>query len=338
MTNSKVIRQQLGLLSIAEGFFESCILFALAKVGIFELLGHGSRSSDELAAELGARPDAVARLLRGGVAARLLESTDGSVFRVAPEYAPLLVSPDGPGYLGSWLRNLSFFHQALSRLDQAVLTSQPVVDLTTDHSVSGDELRQITLAMHDYAALRGSELAGFLDISGCRTLLDLGSGPGTYAFLLAQANRDLEVTLFDLPGVLEVAGEVEQRFDVGGRVRYVPGDVRCDVIPGTYDVVLVSNLLHMLGEADSRALLERLRQSVNIRGSLVIQAQYLPDDRVGQRWPVLMDLLQLCLTSEGHNHTVAETRSWLESAGFRDIEFQPMTLLNTNSYLRAYRR
>lgn len=72
-------------------------------------------------------------------------------------------------------------------------------------------------------------------------------------------------------------------------------------------------------------------------GSLVIQAQFLRDDRLGGRWPVLLDLIQLCITTEGRNHTVAETKAWLAEAGFSNIEFAPMTLLNTNSFLRAYK-
>jgi hypothetical protein len=70
----------------------------------------------------------------------------------------------------------------------------------------------------------------------------------------------------------------------------------------------------------------------------VIQAQFMRDDRLGERWPLLLDLLMLCLTPEGRNHSVGETREWLESAGFSDIEFRVMSIWNTNSYLRAWRR
>ncbi len=77
---------------------------------------------------------------------------------------------------------------------------------------------------------------------------------------------------------------------------------------------------------------------MNPGGSLIIQAQYLRDDRLGDRWPVLLDLIQLCITSEGHNHSVAETKAWLEEAGFTDIEYVPMMPWNTNSFLRGYKR
>jgi hypothetical protein len=114
-------------------------------------------------------------------------------------------------------------------------------------------------------------------------------------------------------------------------------DALKDDIPGSYDMILVSNTLHGLGENASRTLIKRLYNSINLGGSLVIQAQYLRDDRLGGRWPIFLDLMMLCATAEGKNHSQVETRHWLQEAGFKDIEFCPMTFLNTNSFLRGYK-
>lgn len=338
MAATEPMRDQLRVLSIAERFFESSILFALLRLRIFERLGDGSRTVQDLGAELAVEPDRLARVLRAGAAVGVLESDEGEHFRAAPEFQRVLGSPTEAGYLGHWLRNLDFFQTALSHLDQAVVTSEPTVALSADLHSGGEQAEEFTMAMHDYAVLRGRELAKFLDTSGCTSVLDVGCGPGTYAFQLGQVNPALELHLLDEPGVLKVAKQVEARYSLPNEVRYLPVDLRHDEVPGSYDLVLISNTLHMLGEAQSRVLLRRLYDAVNTDGSLVVQAQYLKDDRLGNRWPVLLDLIQLCITSEGRNHTVAETRQWMEDAGFRDIEFCPMTLLNTNSYLRGYRR
>lgn len=113
----------------------------------------------------------------------------------------------------------------------------------------------------------------------------LGCGPGTYAFHLGVANPDLRLFLLDLPGVWEFAKEVQQRFELTNEVTFVPLDAVDNVVPGTYDLVLVSNTLHMLGERHSRDLIRRLYPTVNEGGSLVVQAQFLRDDRMGARWP-----------------------------------------------------
>jgi len=336
-TQDRIIRDQIEVLSIAEGFFQSSVLFALLKLNIFVLIGDESKTLHELSEELGTHPGALSRLLNAGVVLRLLESEDGLSFTASSVCRSVLLPSAGENYLGDWIRNIDYFRLALSKLDEAVLRSQPTVDPSTHLGMDKHHTKEFTLAMHNYASLRGKELADHLNTASWRTMLDLGCGPGTYAFHLGMRNPNLELYLSDLPGVLEVAKEVQKSYSVKNQIHYLPLDAVQDEIPGTYDVVLVSNTLHMLGEQASRQLLNRLYKVVNQGGSLVVQAQYLRNDRMGGRWPIFLDLIQLCITSKGRNHSESETRYWLEEAGFRDIEFHPMTLLNTNSFLQGYK-
>ena len=101
-------------------------------------------------------------------------------------------------------------------------------------------------------------------------------------------------------------------------------------------------LLSAVQELKTNALIlvhttELLYQTVEPGGALVVQFQYLNEDRMGRRWPIFLDLVQLCITEHGRNHTVGETRRWMEEAGYRDIEFSAMSLLNSNGYMRGYR-
>jgi len=138
-------------------------------------------------------------------------------------------------------------------------------------------------------------------------------------------------------GILSAAEFESERAELGKRVLEDALATLKDDIPESYDMILVSNMLHGLGEDASRVLIRRLYKSVNHGGSLVIQAQFLRDDHLGGRWPVFLDLIQLCVTDNGRNHSPGETRRWLEEAGFKNIEFCGMTLLNTNSFLRGFK-
>jgi SAM-dependent methyltransferase len=322
-------------LSIAEGFFESRILFALVKLQIFELIGQGEKSLTEIATELEARPETIARLLNAGVVLNLLESGDGSTYRINPNSIPVLSSRASDSYLGNWLSFLDYLYSALSTLDEAALKGGPTIDLLEQRQEK--DIREFTLAMHNYAELRGKELVHFLNTSSCKTVLDLGCGPGTYAFHLGMHNPDLVLYLLDLPAVLQVTKEVQARCAIGNEIHYLPLDVTKEEIPGSYDIILVSNTLHMLGEQASLELLKRLYKSVNQGGSVVVQAQFLNDDCLGGRWPIILDLIQLCITSMGRNHTVEETRRWLEKANFSHIQHSSMSIFNINSLLRGYK-
>ncbi len=330
-------KNQIDILSIAEGFFQSSILFALLKLKIFERIDRGSTTLEELATELNARQETLARLLNAGVVLKLLESRDGFHYGIAPLCRTVLSPSAGEHYLGDWISSLDYFCAPLLKLDAAVLRSEPTIEPSTHLGGDKGNTVSFTLSMHNYASLRGKELSDFLNTEGCMSLLDLGCGPGTYAFHLGMRNPGLKLYLADHPVVLETAKEIQSKYSLKNEVHYVSLDVLKDDIPGSFDMILVSNMLHGLGEHASRALIKHLYSSINHDGSLVIQAQYLRDDRLGGRWPVFLDLIQLCVTENGRNHAPGETRRWLEEAGFEDIEFCAMTLLNTNSFLRGYK-
>ena len=331
-------RNQIEVLSIAEAFFQSSVLFALLKLKVFYHIDQGSKTLPELATKLDVRPESLSRLLNAGVVLKLLHSKDGFNFAIAPIYRTVLSPSAGEFYLGDWISTMAYFCAPLLKLDEAVRKSQPTIEPSKHAGADREATRSFTLSMHNYATLRGKELADFLSTTACKSLLDLGCGSGTYAFHLGARNPSLELYLLDHPVVLETAREIQTRYSLENKIHYLPLDALKDDIPGSYDMILVSNILHGLGEDGSRKLIKRLYNSVAHGGSLVIQAQFLRDDRLGGRWPIFLDLMMLCATTTGRNHSRRETTLWLEEAGFKEVEFCPMTMLNTNSFLRGYKR
>ncbi|NUO83326.1 hypothetical protein HUU05_24910, partial [candidate division KSB1 bacterium] len=101
---TSIIRDQIQVLTIAEGFYPSSVLFALLKLEIFERIGDGDKTAHDLAAEIKARPDSLVRLLNAGVVLKLLETEDGVSFRIAPAYRSVLLPSAGDNYLGNWIR------------------------------------------------------------------------------------------------------------------------------------------------------------------------------------------------------------------------------------------
>jgi SAM-dependent methyltransferase len=269
---------------------------------------------------------------------KLLEKSENATYRVAPMCRSVLLPSAGENYLGDWIRNLDFFRQALSKLAESVQKSSPHLNLSEYLKMETSGGRDFELAMENYAALRGKELVRYLDTSQSESLLDLGAGPGVYAFHLGMHNPKLKLYLQDMPEVLDVAKEVQKKYPLKNEVHYLPYDAVSGEVPGSYDIVLVSNMLHMVGEQASRTLLKKLYHNVNPGGSVVIQAQFLRDDHMGGRWPAVMDLILLCTTPSGRNHSVAEARQWMEEAGFCNIEHSKMGITNTNSLLRGYKR
>jgi SAM-dependent methyltransferase len=336
--SERIIRRaQVSVMSMAQGFFESSTLFALTKLKVFQRIDEGKTNLNELAEDINIQPETLSRLMNAGVVLKLLKSDDGVSFSLDPVYRAVLSPSGGEYYIGDLLKSFSFIQTALTKLDMAVLHSGPTIDPSTHIGGDRESTREFILGFHNYASLPGRELAHFLSTEGSKSLLDVGCGPGTYAFNLGMRNSELDLYLLDRSEILEIAREVQGKYALKNNVHYLPFDATKDTVPGSYDMILVSNLLVGLGEDESRNLIGRLYGSLNKGGSLVVQAQYLRDDRLGERWPVFLDLEILCTTQRGRNHTVKETRRWLEEAGFTRVEFCPMTIFNVNSYLRGFK-
>jgi SAM-dependent methyltransferase len=336
-TDTSVAAKQIHVMSMAEGFFESSVLFALLNLRIFEMIGGETKTLQYLAHKVKAVPESLERLLNAGVMLNLLEIGDDDSYGVSRELKDVLLPSAGEHYIGSFVRNLSQLRPALLKLDKAAVDARPTMDPVQILGSDEKQTREFALAMHNYALFSGKDLANHLDTSGCRTLLDVGCGPGTYAFYLGSRNPDLKLYLLDHKEVLKVARDLVKQYDINNEIFYMPMDLFKDDINGSYDIVLISNTLHMLGERISREILKKLYGNVKKGGRVAIQARFLKNDRKGERWPVFLDLIQLCITEEGRNHTVQETIQWMEEAGFVNAEYNSLSMLNANSLIIGYK-
>jgi SAM-dependent methyltransferase len=334
---SEAIRDQIRILSKIEGFFEASVMFALLRLDLFEALGQREASIHQLSRKTGADSGRLGRLLRCAATMGFLESRDGENFALSKPARVVLLKGSPEYYLGDWLHFLHTLYGVFGQLDEAVLAGNPILDLAGELEAKPGAARSFNRAMDTYARLRGRELGDHLDLSGATSLLDLGCGPGTYAYHLAVKNPRLELYLADLPAVIEETSGLGQWANLQNPIHYLPLDILKDELPGSYDVILVSNTLHMLGHQASRELMSRLFPRVKPGGSLVVQAQFLGSGGLGNRWPAILDLIMLCGSQHGENHTVEETCLWLREAGFGETEHRPLSLLNTNSYVRAHK-
>jgi SAM-dependent methyltransferase len=334
--HSKTIREQIELLSLAEGFFSSSVLFTLQRLNIFQLLGEESKSAEALAVTLGCQASSLKRLLNAGVMLKLMRADDEG-YRLTEAAKAVLLPTSKEGYLGDWIELMEQFSLAYNRLDQAVLHNGPSID--PEAYLGGDpgRTRKYIYAMHNYAAVRGKELARYIDTQKLHSLLDLGCGPGTFAYHLAAGNPKMRLTLADLPGVLEVTREIARGYQLPNELEFLSLDASRDEIPGSYDLVLASNMLQCFDDRERSELLKRIYVALRPGGSIVVQAQHLQSHRQGGRWAVLVDLNLLCTTHHGRNHTMEESAGWLADAGYVDLERNPMSVFGTTSFVRGYR-
>jgi hypothetical protein len=107
--------------------------------------------------------------------------------------------------------------------------------------------------------------------------------------------------------------------DMTGRIRLVPGDYRKDEIPGRYDVVFLSNIIHGEDEKNNQILIRRLAENLKPFGRMVIKDHILDDSRAQPAVGAVFSLLMLLTTSGGRCYSFSEISGWMKHAGLRQI-------------------
>lgn len=327
------IQKQGATLQVAERFFDSIVMFALFELGVFKLMASGPKTLEEIQAGIGAKNGAsLLATLDAAVALGVLTKKDGA-YHAKQAFIDCLGPEDSPAYLGEWVAFLHALADPLLELGESIRTGSTPGALFEDMSSDNLPAKRMTQAMNAYARTRGIEIVDKIDFSATRRLLDLGCGPGTYSIAILERNPQARATLLDLPGPISEAKRIAEKYDVADRIEFVATD-GMDFTPAEpFDTLLLSNTLHMIGPDGSIALLKRCYDFLAPGGRILVQAQYLNDDRVSPRWPTLLNLFQRIATPHGRNHAIGETAEWMEMAGFKDVEFVRFSLWNVCSCL-----
>jgi cyclopropane fatty-acyl-phospholipid synthase-like methyltransferase len=140
-------------------------------------------------------------------------------------------------------------------------------------------------------------------------------------------------TLLDLPGPIAEARQLASARNMTERIEFIDVDARQYKPMEPFDTILLSNVLHLVGPEASPALLKSCYDFLGPNGRLIVQAQFLNDERTSPRWPTLLNLTQCVASKDGQNHAITETMRWMELAGFQNIKYVRFSLWNVNSCL-----
>jgi SAM-dependent methyltransferase len=288
------------------------VVAAAAEVGIFAALADGPSAEEELVHNLGLDPRALGMLIPVLTDLGLVWCRDGKVSLTPPAHRQL-ADPDSPEYVAGglphWLQNVAGW----ARLPEALRTGRPVRDPT----VPRDE-GSIARFMAGMAAAPSERVARTVELClerhrGARTMLDLGGGPGHYA--RAFAARGLAVTLLDTPETLDHV-ETAYGLEAVPGLDLVRGDFLNDPLPsGPFDIVLLSNILHIYSPAENQALLQRVSE-VTADGGLAVVAEFL---RGRSERAARFALVMLLHTEGGNAYAESDFALWLGRSGFSQI-------------------
>jgi predicted O-methyltransferase YrrM len=197
--------------------------------------------------------------------------------------------------------------------------------------------RHFLMGMFNLAMGLAPRVAAALDLTGRRRLLDLGGGPGTYAIHFCQRQPDMRAVVFDLPGTQPFAEDTIARFGLSDRIEFVAGDYLASPLPGRYDMIWVSHILHAENPANCRHIIRKAVDALDAGGRLVIHDFFLHDTMDAPLFPTLFALNMLLGTDGGQAYSQAQVEVMLKEAGLQRLERLPLDSPNDSGLLIGYR-
>jgi len=324
------------LLDLIYGRFVGQVVCLAAKFGIADLIEAGHQTTLALADALGAHPSSLRRLLKALSSCGVLLELEGDRWELAP-LGNLL-----RGNVKGSLRDLARFfatpehtHSWLA-LEHSVRTATPAFDhvFGKDAWVVASENPEFNeafnAAMGSIAGAVHQAIANVYDFSGVRRLVDVGGGHGRLLAAILRRFQNVRGIVFDMPHVVQGAGEYLHKSGLTERCDAVGGDF-FDSVPAA-DAYIMTAVLHDWNDENCIKILNNCRRAMQghgrvLIGDFVLKPANQPD------FGRVIDLEMLVMTRSGRERTEAEFREILQRSGFTLVQVTPLP--SGNSLLEA---
>jgi hypothetical protein len=301
-------------------YWTSQAIFVTTKLGIPDLLGNGPLTTEALAAATDTHAPSLYRLLRAVAGLGVLEEDETRQFSLTP--MGRLLRSDVSGSMRAWTTLLGepWFRGAWDNLQHSVRTGHAAFE--TVHGAEfwaylGRDPEANALfndAMSSVAPIKTKATVEAYDFSAFRVVVDVGGGHGMLLAAILGSHPKVRGILFDLPHVVEGAGEGLRAAGVAERCEIVGGSF-LEAVPRGGDAYILQSIIHDWDDESSVRILQSCRQSMGREGKLLLVELVVPtgnDDHPSK----LNDLNMLVLFGGARERTAEEFRRLLTTAGF----------------------
>lgn len=311
---------------IAFGFMGSKALFAALHFGVFTHLADQPMTAEELGKAAGL-PAERARTLLTAVASLGLVSVEDGKFANAPAAEAFLVK--GAKYdFGDYLR-LQVDRQMYGLLDQIepALANRLPEEATGSYAewfADPEQARIYSESQHAGSLGPARGLAKSVDLSGAKTLLDVGGGTGAYAITLCKVNPELAATVIDFPNVSALGREYVAEAGLSERIGFIDGNALDTDWPTGQDAILMSYLFSGVPGDAHAGLVSRAFDTLAPGGLYMIHDFVVDADRTGPKLAALWQLQHTAFTPTARSLDAATLADMMTNAGFEGVSVGEM--------------
>jgi SAM-dependent methyltransferase/predicted transcriptional regulator len=299
----------------ASSFQKSRILLSGFELDIFTNIEESGITNKQISYNLILDEHACERLMNALVSLGFLKKKNHLFYNTTESFA--FLSKKSPDYLGG-LMHSNHLWNTWSNLTKVIKTG---VSAHPDeiNSRGEDWLTPFITAMHDRAKKQAPLQLASIDLSEIKSILDIGGGSGAYSMEFASRKPGIDATVFDLPNVVPITKVFLEKEGFSDKVKTYAGDYTTDDLPGGFDMVFLSAIIHSNSLEVNADLIKKCFGSLNKNGRIVIQDWIMNNDRTQPTPGAVFAINMLVGTESGDCYTEPEVTEMLSAAGFKDI-------------------
>jgi hypothetical protein len=291
-----------------------------AKLGIADLLAENPQTADELAARTETHAPSLYRLLRTLASVGIFAETAGQKFELTPiadllrECAPNSMRDFAIMMGEDWL--WTAWGELMYSVKTGEVAHEKVQGMSSFEFFAQNENagKVFNRAMTNFSLSVIPAIVEAYDFSHVGRLVDIAGGHGVLLAGILNANPQMQGVLFDLPFVIEGAGELLEKEGVGHRIELASGDF-FQSVPAGADAYMMKHIIHDWDDRNSIKILKNIRAAMNENGKVLIIEMVIPEGNVPSPSKAI-DILMLVMEG-GKERTKDEYRRLLEASGFR---------------------
>ncbi|MCY4238660.1 MAG: methyltransferase [Rhodospirillaceae bacterium] len=327
------------LFHICAGFVYSQILLGCVQANVFESLGSGPKSAEELAGAANLSPDAMARLLRAAVALRLLDGRGDGRFGLGPLGAAMISNPSIASMVIHHQRLYADLADPLALLrsggrDSAMSDYWPYASRRDPKDLSSAETAPYTALMAHSQTMISEEILDAISIRRFRRLADIGGGNGAFIRAARENSPATEFVLFDLPAVIDDARSRFEAADLGKTIHLTQGSFFDDDFPVGADAITLIRIIHDHDDDAALTILRKAHAALPPGGTLIVAEPFAEVSGAEPIGDAYFGFYLLAMGS-GKPRTRRSLISMIEAAGFSTVRHVPTKLSILVSILDA---
>lgn len=309
------------ILELAKSFKPCRILLSAVELDIFTTLNNDQLTSKELSEKLKTNWKGTERLINALCGMGFLRKTTDkySNTNISKEY---LVK--GNENFMNCLMHYADGWDSWNNLTDSIITGKNVSNKKIRNQ-NKEWFESFISAMNRRGIEQANNILPIIDLSNVKSVLDVGGGSAVFSIAFINKKSDINVTVFDLPNVIEITKIYVEKENLSDNFDYIEGnyltdDFRSNDFGSGYDMIFLSAIIHINSDDENQTLLNKCVDVLNPNGQIIILDYIMKEDRINPTDGAIFALNMLTRTEKGNTYTESEIHKWMDTAGLKHIK------------------